>query len=225
MEIRNLSEQNGPNGVVGKVAEGEAKLTAKLIRANGEVVDLGELKKPWHIRLRNQVQAALGLTVGVGILWLVSKYHLNWLLPASLLPVFGLVTDQGVADLAAQFVSGATGLATYTYHASGTGTNTPAVTDTALQTELTFALGAPASRPAASSQTSTGSSSVSPATMTSVGTIAYTASASITEWGLFNSATINAGHMWDHRTFAVISVINGDSIQFTYTLSIPSGGS
>lgn len=206
--------------------EAESHLTAKLIHANGEVENLGELELPWYKRLRNQTKSILGISAGVVGVVLVAKYNPHWI-PALLgpLPIFGLVTDQGVADLAAQFVSGATGLANYNFHASGTGTNTPAVTDTALQTELTFALGAPATRPAASSQTSTGSSSTSPATMTSVGTIAYTASASITEWGLFNSSTINAGHMWDRRTFASIAVINGDSIQFTYSLSIPSGGS
>lgn len=30
--------------------------------------------------------------------------------------------------------------------------------------------------------------------------------------------------MWDHKVFSAINVINGDSIQFTYTLTINSGG-
>lgn len=30
--------------------------------------------------------------------------------------------------------------------------------------------------------------------------------------------------MWDHKVFAAINVINGDSIQFTYSLTINSGG-
>jgi hypothetical protein len=30
--------------------------------------------------------------------------------------------------------------------------------------------------------------------------------------------------MWDHRVFSVVSVASGDSIQFTYTLTIASGG-
>jgi hypothetical protein len=30
--------------------------------------------------------------------------------------------------------------------------------------------------------------------------------------------------MWDHKVFAAINVINGDSIQYTYTLTINSGG-
>ena len=30
--------------------------------------------------------------------------------------------------------------------------------------------------------------------------------------------------MWDHKVFAAINVLNGDSIQFTYTLTITAGG-
>lgn len=30
--------------------------------------------------------------------------------------------------------------------------------------------------------------------------------------------------MWDHKVFAAINVVNGDSVQYTYTLTISSGG-
>lgn len=30
--------------------------------------------------------------------------------------------------------------------------------------------------------------------------------------------------LWDHKVFAAINVVNGDSIQFTYTLTVSSGG-
>lgn len=30
--------------------------------------------------------------------------------------------------------------------------------------------------------------------------------------------------MWDHKVFSAINVVNGDSIQFTYTLTVTSGG-
>jgi hypothetical protein len=30
--------------------------------------------------------------------------------------------------------------------------------------------------------------------------------------------------MWDHKVFSAVNVANGDSIQFTYTLTINSGG-
>jgi hypothetical protein len=57
-----------------------------------------------------------------------------------------------------------------------------------------------------------------------VGAISYTSSLAITEWGLFNQSA-QGGTMWDHRVFSAINVNSGDSIQFTYTLTINAGGS
>ena len=130
----------------------------------------------------------------------------------------GLITDQAVADICTDFTASG-GLAVFKYHDSGTGTTAAAVTDTALQTQA-----GPTTRATASSQTSTGSSSTSPATVVSVGTINYVSTLAITEWGLFNQSA-QGGHMLDHRIFSAINVVSGDSIQFTYTLSIASGGS
>lgn len=56
----------------------------------------------------------------------------------------------------------------------------------------------------------------------SVGTISYTTTKAITEHGLFNDLT--AGTLMDRSVFSVINVGNGDSIQFTYTLTLTSGG-
>lgn len=56
----------------------------------------------------------------------------------------------------------------------------------------------------------------------SVGTISYTTTKAITEHGLFNDVT--AGTLLDRTVFAAINVVNGDSIQFTYTLTISAGG-
>jgi hypothetical protein len=44
----------------------------------------------------------------------------------------------------------------------------------------------------------------------------------IVEWGLFSAATV--GTLWDRRVFGGIVVANGDSIQFTYNLTVNSGG-
>lgn len=38
------------------------------------------------------------------------------------------------------------------------------------------------------------------------------------------NAFVHRPVMWDHKVFSAINVINGDSIQFTYTLTISSGG-
>jgi hypothetical protein len=56
----------------------------------------------------------------------------------------------------------------------------------------------------------------------SVGTIAYTTTKAITEHGLFNDVT--AGTLMDRSVFAAVNVVSGDSIQFTYTLTLSSGG-
>lgn len=56
----------------------------------------------------------------------------------------------------------------------------------------------------------------------SVGTISYTTTKAITEHGLFSIVT--AGTMMDHHIFSAINVNNGDSIQFTYELTVSDGG-
>lgn len=74
----------------------------------------------------------------------------------------------------------------------------------------------------------------------SVATISYTTSLAITEWGIFSQAA-QGGTLWDRRWLntvgapqnaaaaalvsAPISVINGDSIQFSYSLTCNAGGS
>ena len=44
--------------------------------------------------------------------------------------------------------------------------------------------------------------------------------ASITESGLFNSTTISSGGMLSHKTFAAVSLTNGDSITVTWTFTV-----
>jgi hypothetical protein len=55
----------------------------------------------------------------------------------------------------------------------------------------------------------------------SVGTIAYTSTKAVTEHGLFNDSS--AGTLMDRTVFSAINVVSGDSIQFTYTLTLTSG--
>jgi hypothetical protein len=73
----------------------------------------------------------------------------------------------------------------------------------------------------------------------SVGTIAFTSTLAISEWGLFSASS--SGTLWDRRWFNSgqspqttataaltsnsIGVNNGDSISFTYTLTVTAGGS
>ena len=98
----------------------------------------------------------------------------------------------------------------FKYHDSGVGTTDPAITDTAIETT-----------DGASRATGTQTES-SHNVYVSVGTISYTGSYAITEHGLFNDAS--AGTLMDRSEFAAVNVVSGDSIQFTYSLTLTAGG-
>ena len=112
--------------------------------------------------------------------------------------------------------AGAADVSTFRFHGCGTGVAAEAVGDTALGTESTTALNPDSTRAVG---TQVGSTSK---TYSSVGTLTFDASAAITEHGLFSAAT--TGTLMDRTVFAAINVVSGDSIQFTYTLTIADGG-
>lgn len=132
----------------------------------------------------------------------------------------GLITDVALNAIAVDLVSG-TVVGLYKYHDSGTGITAASQADTTLQTQA-----GPSTRATGvntQTQSASGTGSTTPAIVTSVATIAYVSGLAITEWGLFNQAA-QGGSMWDHRIFAAINVVSGDSIQFTYSISLPGGG-
>ncbi len=55
----------------------------------------------------------------------------------------------------------------------------------------------------------------------SVGIIPYTTTKAITEHGLFSAAT--GATLMDRTEFAIINVVNGDSIQYTYGITYTAG--
>lgn len=98
----------------------------------------------------------------------------------------------------------------FKYHDSGVGTTAENITDTEMETTD-------------GESRSTGTQTESAANAyRSVGTISYTTTKAITEHGLFNDAT--TGTLMDRTVFSAINVVNGDSIQFTYTLTVSAGG-
>jgi hypothetical protein len=135
----------------------------------------------------------------------------------------GLVTAQGVQYMGAQWKTPAA--VDLTYHDSSTGTTAAAVGDTALGVAPASTVGARVAHSTASSANSGNNYN-----LVSVATQSYTGTLAITEWGLFRlsraaaAAPPSSDTMWDHKVFAAINVGNGDSIQFTYTLTINSGG-
>ena len=122
----------------------------------------------------------------------------------------GLVTTAGVNLLAADWTNATATLKLANFADSGTGVTAAAIGDTVLQTATGNArVAGTQSNPAAGQYRS-------------VATLAYTAVAAITEFGLFTATTV--GTLWDHKVFAPINVIAADSIQYTYSLTIASGG-
>jgi hypothetical protein len=118
------------------------------------------------------------------------------------------VTTAGAGFLVDDWVAGTLRINNLKYMGCGTGAVAENATDTALGAEV------------GSRVTAT----VSEASATQVqaqGTVSYTGSSAITEHGLFSAAS--SGVLWDRSVFAAVNVANGDSIQFTYTLSVNSG--
>lgn len=120
-----------------------------------------------------------------------------------------LVTTAGVNWTAGLFVG--TNSATAKYHQSGTGVTAPAIGDTVLQTAI--------------AGVATGTLTAAANVVTTVGTVNYTGTFAVTEWGLFTAVGgSGSGTLVDHATFAAINVVSGDAITFTFTLTFPTGG-
>ena len=187
----------------------EGKLTAVVIRANGTREYLGELLPTFWQKARRWLLDRRKLLFGAVALTLLGAL----LGPGGLsLLCFGLVTTAGVNYMAADFISGGATptISGMKYHDCGTGVTAAAIGDTALQTAAGTArvIGTPTNPSANIYKT--------------VATIAFTSTLAITEWGLFSASA--TGTLWDHRVFSAINVNNGDSIQFTYQLTIAAGG-
>ena len=121
-----------------------------------------------------------------------------------------VVTDAGVAFMATDFFDGSTEITSFDWHASGTGTATESVSDTAMGTDSGVArVSGTATNPA-------------PGQYRTVATMTYVSPLAITEHGVFSPST--SGTLWDRSVFAAINVVSGDSISFTYTLTCSSGG-
>ncbi len=121
-----------------------------------------------------------------------------------------VVTDAFVAFVVDQLQTETSVFGDFKFHDSGVGTTAEAAADTAIETT-----------DGESRATGTQTESAANA-YRSVGTISYTTSKAITEHGLFNDVT--AGTLMDRSKFAAINVVSGDSIQFTYTLTLTAGG-
>lgn len=97
----------------------------------------------------------------------------------------------------------------FKYHGMGTDTTAENASDTDLGTQVE-------SR-SEGSQTEGGSANI----YRTVATIAATDSRAVTEHGLFSASS--SGTLLDRSVFSAINLASGDSIQFTYDLTLPAG--
>ena len=131
---------------------------------------------------------------------------------------YRLITDAGVAFLVDDWDNNGQDLTTMNFHGCGTGATAEAVGDTALVTESTTALNPDSTR-------ATGTRSQPAANQyRTVGTLTFDNTAAVTEHGIFSQAATGGGSLWDRSVFSAINVVSADSIQFTYTCTVSSGG-
>lgn len=97
----------------------------------------------------------------------------------------------------------------FKYHDSGVGTTNENITDTGIETT-------DGESRVIGTQTESAAN-----VYESVATITYTTTKAITEHCLFNDPT--AGTLMDRTEFAIVNVVNGESIRFTYTLTLTAG--
>lgn len=120
-----------------------------------------------------------------------------------------VVTTAGVTYLATAF-TGTGEPENFNFHDCGTGTTAAAIGDTALET------------PYGGARATGTQSNPSAKVYRTVGTITFTSTLAITEHGILSASSV--GTLWDRHVFAAINVVNGDSIEFTYNLTINDGG-
>lgn len=121
----------------------------------------------------------------------------------------GMITTAGVNLWAADWTNAVATLKNANWHDSGTGITAPTIGDTVMQT------------PTGNVRVGGGQTNTINVYQT-IGILSYGAVYSLTEWGLWTD--VSAGVLFDHRTFAPIPIVSGDTAQFQYQLTIVQGG-
>lgn len=119
------------------------------------------------------------------------------------------VTGAFVTFIVTNMVTDSTEFGDFKYHDSGVGTTGEVNTNTAIETT-------DGESRVAGTQVAGGTGTAP--TYTTVATISYTTTKAITEHGVFSQSS--GGTLLDRSVFSAINVVNGDSIQFTYVLTI-----
>lgn len=201
---------NGNMAIAGKVS-------TRMIRAKGpglawrlsNWLRWSQIKSLIGVFLINPIARFFGLMTGFG------KLEVVLIRATGEIVRYGVVSYQVITTAFVDFVTDqlqteTSAFGDFKYHDSGVGTTDPAITDTDIETT-------DGENRVSGTQTETSHN-----VYASVGTISYTTTKAITEHGLFNAST--GGTLMDRSEFAAINVVSGDSIQFTYSLTISAGG-
>lgn len=136
---------------------------------------------------------------------------------------YGLLSLRVVTTAGVNFiVDGFQGIANISlmrFHGIGTGTNAESTGDTALQTESTTAL-----TPASTRATGTLTEGASANIFRTVGSNVVNTTVSATEHGIFTQAATGGGTLLDRSVFSAVGLVNGNTFQTTYELTIAAGG-
>ena len=135
---------------------------------------------------------------------------------------YGIVSKRVVTDAFVNFVvddwdGGANDISLFNFHGCGTGAGAEGAGEVALVTECDAALN-PNNTRAAGVKTQPAANQ-----MRTVGVPLFDVAAIVIEHSVFTQAATGGGTMMDRSIFAAINVVAGDSIQFTYTMTLTSG--
>ncbi len=201
---------NGNMAIAGKVS-------TRMIRAKGpglfwrlaNWLRWSQIKSLIGVFLINPIAHFFGLMTGFG------KLEVTLIRATGEIVRYGVVSYQVITTAFVDFVTDqlqteTSAFGDFKYHDSGIGTTAAAVGDTDIETTD------------GESRVSGTQTESAHNVYVSVGTISYTTTKAITEHGLFNAST--GATLMDRSTFSAINVVSGDSIQFTYSLTISAGG-
>lgn len=197
------------NGRIGPAGELEARLIerdpAEACGLRWKLRNLPKVLRAWRVLLASILR----------IPTYYGKLHIRHLGDDGRIVDYGLVSCRVVTTAFVNFVVDQLQTETsvfgdFKYHDSGVGTTAENVTDTDIETT-----------DGESRATGTQVEGATANIYKSVGTIAYTTTKAVTEHILANAST--AGTAMDRTVFSVINVVNGDSIEFTYELTLTAG--
>lgn len=171
---------------------------------------LSNLRHVWKGLARHAVAKTLGMNHMLGCLYAVLRRADGTVVNYGLIST-NLVTTAFVEFMVDQLQTETSVWGDFKFHDSGVGVTGAAVGDTDIETT-------DGESRVTGSQTEGATAEI----YKSVGTISYTTTKAITEHGLFSVVT--AGTMMDHHVFAAINVVNGDSCEFSYQLTVSDGG-